>query len=419
MSRFVVNDCDQEDSPFDRQQRVSWWRQDRIEQARVMVVGAGAIGNETTKNLVLMGFRKLLICDFDHIDMSNLSRAVLFRAEDIGLPKSEVAARRAVDLALAKDPQIHWFHGDIVHELGLGIFRAMDLVLGCLDNVEARLAVNRACRLTGIPWIDAGMRELSCRVSVFAPEVPACYECGVTDTQLATARQRYSCDNVKKVMFFAGRVPTVQVASAIVGALQSQEAVKLLCGDHRSAGRMFFLEGLTNEAESFTIPTRNGCQTHHLSLSGVIPLDVGCGVTLRQFLELVSDPARSGPEATLDLRADRSLVLEATCRTCGVLGAVRRPKHLLYDHDLICLEGDSAGCRHTLLGSQRLSSDQATSMVEIAEYSLNGTLPEVLDMTLEAIGVPALHIVPVRSIDGNYIHYELAGDSARVLDGWG
>ena len=82
-----------EDNPFDRQERIEWWSQQKLRDARVLVVGAGAIGNETLKNLALLGVGNILICDMDTISTSNLSRTVLFRKEDTGKKKAETAAR--------------------------------------------------------------------------------------------------------------------------------------------------------------------------------------------------------------------------------------------------------------------------------------------------------------------------------------
>ncbi len=71
---------------------ISWWKQEVVKDATVMVVGAGALGNEVLKNLALMGIGNLLIVDFDTIEDSNLSRSVLFRESDRGRHKADVAA---------------------------------------------------------------------------------------------------------------------------------------------------------------------------------------------------------------------------------------------------------------------------------------------------------------------------------------
>ena len=80
---------------YARHRLVDGWDQDKIARASVMVVGAGAIGNEVIKLLALYGVGHVLIVDFDTVELSNLSRSLLFREADIGRAKAVVAAERA------------------------------------------------------------------------------------------------------------------------------------------------------------------------------------------------------------------------------------------------------------------------------------------------------------------------------------
>src|SRR5437588_11469685 len=88
---LVIDDDDR----YGRLRLIPWWRQDRLAAARILVVGAGALGNEVLKNLALLGVGTVYVIDRDVVETSNLSRSVLFRAEDGGRPKAEGAARRA------------------------------------------------------------------------------------------------------------------------------------------------------------------------------------------------------------------------------------------------------------------------------------------------------------------------------------
>src|SRR4051812_42589519 len=109
------------DGRFDRFKLIGWWDQRKLAAAKVLVIGAGALGNEIIKNLALLGVGNLLIADKARIENSNLSRSVLYRAADAGKPKADVAARAAKDIS--PDVNVHAFDGDVVHDLGMGVFR--------------------------------------------------------------------------------------------------------------------------------------------------------------------------------------------------------------------------------------------------------------------------------------------------------
>ena len=78
---------------YSRLRLIPWWDQARIAACRVLVIGAGALGNEILKNLALLGFRRVVVVDLDRIEVSNLSRTVLYRREDVGEQKAVAAAR--------------------------------------------------------------------------------------------------------------------------------------------------------------------------------------------------------------------------------------------------------------------------------------------------------------------------------------
>src|SRR5438270_2101722 len=91
---FVID----EDDRYSRLRLIPWWRQEKLAAAKVLVVGAGALGNEVVKNLALVGVGTTYVIDRDAIETSNLSRSVLFRASDGGRPKAQIAAERAREI---------------------------------------------------------------------------------------------------------------------------------------------------------------------------------------------------------------------------------------------------------------------------------------------------------------------------------
>lgn len=96
---------------------LSWFRRDRVQSAEVMVVGCGALGNEVLKNLALFGFEHIIVVDYDRVELSNLTRSILFSHEDAGKLKVEAVARKVRKI----NPAIHirMIAGDIAHHVGL------------------------------------------------------------------------------------------------------------------------------------------------------------------------------------------------------------------------------------------------------------------------------------------------------------
>ncbi len=95
---FELQNSDFEEDRYSRLRLIPVVDQDRLKNATIMVVGAGAIGNELIKNLTLLGIGRILIYDMDAIESTNLTRSILYRARDVGRYKAEVAAERAMEI---------------------------------------------------------------------------------------------------------------------------------------------------------------------------------------------------------------------------------------------------------------------------------------------------------------------------------
>jgi molybdopterin/thiamine biosynthesis adenylyltransferase len=410
MGKFEINEIiDVESNHFDRQERIAWWDQARLKNARVMVVGAGAIGNEVLKNLALLGIGNIFIVDFDTISPSNLSRTVLFRKTDVGLKKSEVAAARVQELALVDDGKVDWFHGDLVWELGTGIYREMDIVLGCLDNIETRIAVNRNCWLMNTPWIDAGMKELGMRVEFYQPPQLPCYQCTLTNEQMENAGIRYSCDQFKKEAFDQGKMPTTQITSSIVAAIQVQEAIKYLSGQLVLTGKKIHYQGFNNDFDILTKRVNENCLAH-VHYDEVVPLQLTNAITLKEFLEVISTPGYSGHGAALDFRGDRTFVESINCRFCAKTIKMMRPSFRIDVTETVCASCKSHNKSYALTNPQ---TETAKKTIEI--FSLDNATSELLNMTLHELGVPFAHVVAVIDTKGQYRYYELEGDKPIIL----
>ena len=149
---------------------------EKVRRCKVLVVGAGGIGCELLKNLVLVGFESLVTVDLDTIDVSNLNRQFLFRRKHVGMPKA-VVAREAV---LRFNPRcaVEALHANIKEaRFDLKWFGGFDVVINALDNVDARRHVNRMCLACDTPLIEAGTTGFLGQVFVIRKGETACYEC--------------------------------------------------------------------------------------------------------------------------------------------------------------------------------------------------------------------------------------------------
>ena len=212
------------DSRYHRQELITWWDQSRLRASKVLVVGAGALGNEVAKNLALVGVGQLEIVDMDSIEHSNLARCVFFREADEGANKAAVLAREISELNTDITAVAHSLP---VQRLGIGFLRDFDLVIGALDNREARAWVNQACRKLGKTWVDGAIEGLRGVARVFAPTGP-CYMCTLSENDFKQMSHRKSCALLAPDEILSGKTPTNATTAAVIAAVQAQEAIKLL-----------------------------------------------------------------------------------------------------------------------------------------------------------------------------------------------
>jgi molybdopterin/thiamine biosynthesis adenylyltransferase/DNA-binding transcriptional regulator YhcF (GntR family) len=367
---------------------ISWWEKEKVRNAKVLVVGAGALGNEVIKNLSLMGIGNLFIIDFDTVEAANLSRSVLFRDGDAKRSKAEVVAARAKGL----NPQLHvqYLHGNVTTQLGLGIIRRMDAVIGCLDNREARLALNRFCYWMNKPWVDGAIQELLGLMRVFVPGKGACFECTLTESARRDLSLRYSCPLLARQNILLGKVPTTPTIASIIGGMQAQEALKLIHAMPVEAGKVVHFNGLNNEMHTSAYVPREDCESHWV-YGDVVELPARADqTTLAEMLRIVRQDL--GEDAVIEL--DQELILSLSCPSCNTREEVLRPLE-----DVTFEAGHCPSCGI-------LRETEMTHEITGGESFLH--------RTLGSIGVPPLHILRARNAS-EFRFYELTGDLPEAL----
>ena len=373
---------------YDTLRLISWWQQEKVARTKAMVVGAGALGNEILKNLALVGIGHILIIDFDIVEAANLTRSVLFRAEDIGRLKAEVAAQRLKELN--PDVKVAYICGDITSDVGLGVFRSMDIVLVGVDNFGARIFVNRACFKVGTPWINGGIQELIGEFHLYIPGKGACYECNLPTEAYREIKNRLSCLlPIKEVE--QGRIPTTPTIASIVGGLQVQEALKLIHGHEVTGGSGLIFNGLTNEYLPANFPLNERCLNHN-PLKSVFSTGSGADdITFGELLNMAEQ--KLGAMAVIHL--DFDLVFRATC-SCGYNEQILKRLDKINSNELRCPK-----CK-------KLMQPNITS-------NISSATPWLLDKTLTQGQVPPFHIITARNAK-SVVHFDLDADRDKVLN---
>jgi molybdopterin/thiamine biosynthesis adenylyltransferase len=203
-----------DDDRYARQLVFEGWgeeQQQRLAEASVLVVGAGALGSPVASYLVGAGVGRIGIADGDDVELSNLHRQHLHYTPDVGTPKahSAVAKLQLLNPEVMIEPYQVRLDADNAEGLVIG----HDLVVDCSDAFPTRYLVNAACCETGVALVEGGVLGLSGLVMAIRPRETACYRC-------AFPSPRGACD----VQGVLGPAP------GAIGSLMALEALKLLGG---------------------------------------------------------------------------------------------------------------------------------------------------------------------------------------------
>lgn len=284
------------------------WDQDKLMNSTALIAGMGALGCESAKNLALMGLRKLIIIDNDVVELSNLSRQMLFSDQDIGSPKVVAAERNLVKMNPSTEVEKHY---ERIENIPLEKYQEADILLSSLDNFEGRRYLNSVAFTLNKPFVDAGTHGFFGHVRVIIPHETPCYECyppkekqrvwcslrrrktsdllkelkeyqikGLTskiveelfsrgyktelDLKYAKLKDLTSIPGISEFLAkniqekIAPKLPAILTTNAIIAGIQSQETIKVLLGFPRTA-EMFRYNGITGGLDYLNRERRADC----------------------------------------------------------------------------------------------------------------------------------------------------------------
>ena len=151
--------------------------QRRLTAASAAVIGAGGLGCPAAMLLATAGFRRIVIVDDDTVEEANLQRQFIYRQQDVGRKKAEVAAEALRSAGLDLEVQAHCQRAGDGNAAQL--INGCDVVLDATDNLASRHAINRACRSAGIRLVSGAAERFDGQVAAFdfASARSPCYAC--------------------------------------------------------------------------------------------------------------------------------------------------------------------------------------------------------------------------------------------------
>ena len=220
--------------------------QKRIKAARVIVIGAGALGSPVIQYLAAAGVGTIKVVDFDDVNLSNLQNQVLHTSRDLKRPKVASAKDkvRNINRSIVFEDENKKLEADNILE----IIDGYDLVIDCTDNYKARYLIHDACVICGIPLVFGAIYQFEGQVGIFNLNGGPCYRC----------------------MFPAppppGLVPTCAEGGAIsplpgiIGSIQANEALKLIIGigEHLS-GKLLIIDSLNLQSRIVEVNKNAEC----------------------------------------------------------------------------------------------------------------------------------------------------------------
>jgi molybdopterin/thiamine biosynthesis adenylyltransferase len=198
--------------------------QAKIRDSTILIAGAGALGNEIAKNLAMLGVMRLIIVDYDVVELSNVSRMIFFDRSDAGKSKAKVLAQKLHK----KFPRTEIVaYNCALETIPLGTFLESDVIICGLDNVASRIFLTSISRKYSIPMVDGGIIGYQARVQVYVPPDAPCPICPLPSSQYA---QLIGLRNPCDARVEEAKTPSLPTSISFVSSIQTQEALKLILG---------------------------------------------------------------------------------------------------------------------------------------------------------------------------------------------
>lgn len=238
--------------------------QKKLKSASVLIIGAGGLGSPLTLYLAAAGVGKIGIVDFDSVSLSNLQRQVIYTADDLGKPKTELAKKKIN--AINPEINVEIYNTRLTSENAPDILRDYDVIADGTDNFSTRYMVNDACLMLNKPNVYASILRFEGQVSLFNYNNGPCYRCMYPEPPAP------------------GEVPSCEeggvlgVLPGIIGTLQANEVIKVILGIGETlSGRLLLFDGLKTSFRELKLKKDKNCPSCSKPLTSLSDYEVLCG----------------------------------------------------------------------------------------------------------------------------------------------
>ena len=272
--------------------------QKRLKNAKVLCIGAGGLGSPTLMYLAAAGVGTLGIIDFDVVDESNLQRQIIHGQSDIGRSKAESARNSITEINPLITVNLHEVRLDSSNVME--IFSQYDLIVDGTDNFATRYLVNDACVLLGKPYVWGSIYRFDGQASVFWAEHGPCYRCLYPEPPPP------------------GMVPScaeggvLGVLCGTIGALQTNEAIKLLTGvGEPLLGSLMVYDALEMEFRKIKVRKDPNCAVcgENPTVTELIDYEAFCGVVSEEAQQAAAGSTITAAELKDLLDSDKPIYL--------------------------------------------------------------------------------------------------------------
>lgn len=202
--------------------------QDKLHQAKVLVIGAGGLGSSVLYYLTAAGVGTIGITDHDLVSLSNLNRQILHTTSDLGRKKIDSAEEKLLSL----NPEVSIIKHDlkVTSENITLLLTGYDIVVDATDNFTARFLISDNCFALGIPLVEAGVQGFEGILMTIIPGKTPCYRCLYPNPP-------------EDRKAFEG-LGVVGAAPGIFGSLQALEVIKMITGAGKAIEGILVFDGL-------------------------------------------------------------------------------------------------------------------------------------------------------------------------------